>query len=64
MSVITDAIVSMYRHDAAHRSLANLPELLKGRMESSVEGLEARIKPWLKGGEYGWLISAAKDQLS
>ena len=64
MSVITDAIVSMYRHDAAHRSLANLPELLKGRMESSVEGLEARIKPWLKGGEYGWLFSAANDQLS
>ena len=64
MSVITDAIVSMYRHDAAHRSLANLPELLKGRMEASVEGLEARIKPWLKGGEYGWLFSAANDQLS
>jgi type IV secretion system protein VirB4 len=62
--VITDAIVSMYQHDVADRKISNLPELLKGRMAASGEGLDARIKPWLKNGEYGWLFTSDEDRLN
>jgi type IV secretion system protein VirB4 len=63
-TVITDAVASMYRHDPTDRRMANLPELLKGRMAASGEGLDVRIKPWLAGGRHGWLFGAEVDRLS
>lgn len=61
--VVGDAVDRMFTLRHADRSLAALPELLRGRLPAGMGDLAGRLEPWLKANARGWLFNNPVDRL-
>lgn len=62
--VIRNAIAALMEAGPEGRTLTEFSSLLRGRMRAGEDDLFARLQPWIRADQRGWLFNNAEDRFN